>query len=72
MTFKQKMKYGLAAIPAYALTAGSAMAQSTGVDVAGIVTEITGAKASISTIGIAVLGVVVALAVFAWVRRAIR
>lgn len=70
MTFKQKMKYGLAAIPAYVLTAGSAMAE--GVDVAGIVTEITGAKASISTIGIAVLGVIVALAVFAWVRRAIR
>lgn len=51
---------------------GMAMAQDAGVDVTPVVTEITASKASIALIGTTVLGVIVALAVFVWIRRAIK
>lgn len=51
---------------------GMAMAQDAGVDVTPVVTEITASKASIGLIGTTVLGVIVALAVFVWIRRAIK
>lgn len=68
----KKLKSALVAIPAYALATGQAFAQSTGVDVTEVVAEITGAKTSVGTIGVTVLGVIVALAVFVWIRRAIK
>lgn len=52
---------------------GMALAQdATGVDVTPVVAEISGSKASIALIGTTVLGVIVALAVFVWIRRAIK
>ncbi len=68
----KKMKAALVAIPAYALATGQAFAQSTGVDVTDVVAEIGGAKTTVGTIGTTVLGVIVALAVFVWIRRAIK
>lgn len=57
---------GLVAIP-LSLAAGSAMAA---VDVAATVTEITGALIPIGLIGGAVLGVLVGVKIYKWVRRA--
>lgn len=51
---------------------GMALAEGAGVDVAPVVTEINASKTSIALIGTTVLGVIVALAVFVWIRRAIK
>lgn len=50
--------------------AGAASATGTGIDVTATVTSITDTLAPIGLIGAAVLGVVVALKAFHWVRRA--
>lgn len=42
------------------------------IDVTDVVTDIEGTKAPIGLIGVAVLGVIVAIAAFGYVRRAIR
>lgn len=57
-----------------ALAAPVAFAQSTGgaIDVTGIVAKIEAQLGPIGLIGMAVLGVVVALVAFVWVRRSIR
>lgn len=68
----KKLKHALVAIPAYMLATGYALAADTGVDVGSVVTEIGGSKVSINLIGTAVLSVIVTLAVFLWVRRAIK
>lgn len=51
---------------------GMALAQDAGVDVTPVVAEISASKTSIGLIGTTVLGVIVALAVFVWIRRAIK
>ena len=66
----KKLKLALAAIPAFAM-ATAARAEG-GVDVAALVTEITAQKASVSTIGIAILGVILAIVCFNWIRRSIK
>lgn len=68
----KKVQLALLAIPAYLAATGTAMAQSTGVDVSGLVTEIGAQKASVSSIGLAILGVVLAIVCFAWIRRSIK
>lgn len=57
-----------AAVGALALTTSAAHAA---IDVTAVVSEITGTIAPIGLIGAAVLTVVVAVAAFKWVRRAI-
>lgn len=59
-----------AAVPALALVATPALAQSQ-VDVSSVVTEIQGAAAPIAAIGAAVLIVLVGIKVYKWVRRAL-
>lgn len=54
---------GLVALPAFAGGGGA-------VDVSAVVTAIEGAAAPIGLIGVAVLGVLVAIKVYKWVRRA--
>ena len=73
-TMNAMKRYGakIAAAGTGLMLSGMAMAQSTGVDVTEVVTEISGSKVSVAAIGTAVLSVMVALAVFVWVRRAIR
>ena len=61
---KRKLQY-LAAIGAMALATGAQAA----VDISA---ETTAAKADISTNGALVIGVVVAIAVIAWIRRIIK
>ena len=57
---------------ATSLIGSPAFAQSTdAVDVSGVVTKITAQLAPIGLIGVAVLGVVVAVMAFKWVRRAL-
>lgn len=53
-----------------ALAAVASAAQAAPIDVTGTVTAITDALVPIGLIGAAVLGVVVALKAFHWVRRA--
>lgn len=68
----QKIKLALLAIPAYVAATGTALAQSTGVDVTSLSSEITAQKASVTTIGMAILGVVLAIVCFNWIRRSIK
>lgn len=68
----KKLKHALVAIPAYMLATGYALAADTGFDVGPVVTEIGASKVSIGLIGTAVISVIVALAVFVWIRRAIK
>ncbi len=68
----KKLKHALVGIPAYMLATGFALAADAGVDVGPVVTEIGGSKVSIGLIGTAVLSVIVTLAVFLWIRRAIK
>lgn len=64
----KKTYLALMAIPAFAMS----QAQAQGIDVSGIVTDIGNQKASVSDIGMVILGVVVAIACFAWIRRSIK
>lgn len=65
------MKTKLALLAAVALASmQSQAAMAAGIDVTGTVTAITDALIPIGLIGAAVLGVVVALKAFHWVRRA--
>lgn len=65
----KKLKLALLAIPAF-VAATTAHAQA--IDVASLVTEITAQKASVGTIGLAILGVVLAIVCFNWIRRSIK
>lgn len=42
------------------------------VDISGVTTAITAAVASVGTVGTAILGVCVAIAAFAWIRRVVK
>lgn len=64
----KKTYLALLAIPAFAVSS----AQAAGIDVSSVVTDITDQKGSVSEIGMAILGVVVAIACFMWIRRAIK
>lgn len=66
----KKTKLALAAIPAYLMATASAHAEA--VDVTSLVADITGQKASVGAIGIAILGVVLAIVCFNWIRRSIK
>ncbi|GKS96162.1 major capsid protein [Acidovorax sp. SUPP2825] len=66
-----KAKTAAAVALATAAVMASPMAQAA-IDVTPTVTEIGEAKAPIGLIGLAVLGVLVALATFAWVRRSVK
>ncbi len=68
----KSIKTALVAAPASLLVSAQAHAQSAGVDVSDVVTEISGAKGPIGSIGTTVLGVIVTIAVFVWIRRAIK
>lgn len=65
---KKSLKLALLGIPAFAMATASHAA----VDVTGLVTEITGTKDPVGLIGMAVLGVIVTVATFLWIRRAIK
>lgn len=65
----------LSKIGALSLAAGAAVMSHpamAAIDVTDVVTEIEGTKAPVGLIGVAVLGVIVAIAAFGYVRRAIR
>ncbi|PIG00386.1 major capsid protein [Comamonas sp. 26] len=67
----KKLKLALAAVPAFVLaTVGTAHAEA--VDVTTLVADITGQKASVGSIGLAILGVVLAIVCFNWIRRSIK
>jgi hypothetical protein len=68
----KKIQLALLAIPAYLAATGTALAQSTGVDVTSLASEITAQKTSVTTIGLAILGVVLAIVCFNWIRRSIK
>lgn len=55
----------LATIAPFAMASGGG-----GVDVSAVVSAIEGAAAPIAAIGLAVLGILVAIKVYKWVRRA--
>lgn len=62
---------------AAAITAGSAMAQSSGttssgVDVSSVVTTLGTGLAAIGAIGVAILGLAAVVAIYNWVRRPIK
>ncbi|WP_394474983.1 major capsid protein [Ralstonia mannitolilytica] len=52
--------------------AGSAMAESTGVDVSSVVSTINGGLAAIGAIGVAILGIAAVVAIYNWVKRPIK
>ena len=65
----------LAKVGALSLAVGAAVVSHpamAAIDVADVVTEIEGTKAPIGLVGVSVLGVIVAIAAFGYVRRAIR
>ncbi len=63
-------KLFLAAVLALTTVFGLASPASAAVDVASVVTEISGAATPIASIGAAVLVVMVGIKVYKWVRRA--
>lgn len=65
----KKIKLALAAIPAVAFATG---ANAAAIDVGDVVTEIGAQVGPIGLIGSAILLVIVAIAAFGWVRRALR
>lgn len=67
----EAMKNARRALVALPLAAMGGLA-SAATDVTSLVTDIGGEKTSISTIGVAILGVIVAAAVFMWLRKVIR
>lgn len=65
---KQLIKRGAQAVgTGLALAAGNVMAAVP----AGVETELTGAKTDVTTIGVAVFAVVVAIIIFKWFRKAL-
>lgn len=64
----KKTRLALVAIPAFV----AASAQAAAVDVSGVVADIGDQIGSVSDIGMAILGVVVAIACFMWIRRSIK
>ena len=68
----KKLQLALAAIPAFVMATSAHAAGESGVDVTSLVAEITAQKASVGTIGIAILGVVLAIVCFNWIRRSIK
>ncbi|MEF8686320.1 UNVERIFIED_CONTAM: phage coat protein [Comamonas sp. A-3] len=66
----KKLKTALLAIPAYVMATTAAHAEA--VDVTALVADITGQKASVGLIGMAILGVVLAIVCFNWIRRSIK
>lgn len=67
-TFEQIRKYGPALAGVGALSAS--LPASAAIDVAAVVTEISGTAAPIAAIGAAVLIVMVGIKAYKWVRRA--
>lgn len=65
----KKLKAALLAIPAYVMATA---AHAEAVDVTALVADITGQKASVGLIGMAILGVVLAIVCFNWIRRSIK
>jgi hypothetical protein len=65
---KKKLKLALLGIPAFV----TATASHAAIDVTALVGEITGVKEPSSQIGMAVLGVIVTIVTFLWIRRAIK
>ena len=65
----KKTKLALAAIPAFFFATG---AHAAAIDVGDVVTEIGAQVGPIGLIGSAILLVIVAIAAFGWVRRALR
>lgn len=66
----KKFKTAMLAIPAYVMSLTAAHAEA--VDVTALVADITGQKASVGLIGMAILGVVLAIVCFNWIRRSIK
>lgn|GEM_PF-3783442 len=64
----KKTRLALLAIPAFA----AASAQAAAVDVSSVVADIGDQVGSVTNIGMAILGVVVAIACFMWIRRSIK
>jgi len=67
---KKNLFSKIAVVTASATAAGMASAAGTGIDVSATVTSITDTLGPIGLIGTAVLGVIVAIKAFKWVRRA--
>ncbi|MGE0332765.1 MAG: major capsid protein [Ramlibacter sp.] len=65
---KQALKLRLAVIPALMLAAGQSAFAAVP---EGVTTELTTAKTDVTTIGVAVFAVIVAIAIFKWFRRAL-
>jgi Inovirus Coat protein B len=67
MTFRQKAKYGLAAVSmAIASTAATAA-----VDVSATITELGDVKTAVLAIGIAVLAIAIGIKLYKWVKAAL-
>jgi hypothetical protein len=62
------MKTNLKYLAALALASAAGVSQAA-VDIS---TEVTAAKTDINTAGAAIIGVIVAIAVFSWIRRVIK
>lgn len=71
-TMNAMKRYGakIAAAGTGLMLSGLAMAEA--IDIGPVVVEIDASKVAVAAIGTAVLGVIVSIAVFVWVRRAIR
>lgn len=69
MNIRSSSRFALVALGTSVLAAGHAMAAA--VDVADVVTDIGAQLAPIAAIGVAVLGVFVAVKAFKWVRKAL-
>jgi hypothetical protein len=67
VTFKNAIKYGALA----AAVSIQQLALAAPIDVTANVTEVTDAKVPMALLGGAVLGVVITLAVWKWLRRAV-
>ena len=65
----KKIKLALAAIPAFAFATAS---HAAAIDVGAVVAEVEAQTGPIGLIGSAILLVIVAIAAFGWVRRALR
>lgn len=63
---------GVVAVAAAAAAPAISHAQSTSIDVSALVAEISGTKDPVMQVGMAVLGVLVAIACFVFIRKAMR
>ncbi|WP_290901861.1 major capsid protein [Aquabacterium sp.] len=71
MQFNKFARAG-ALVSGLALSAGAAMAQSTGAtDVTAAITEISNAKSNVLQIGLAVFGVAVGVKLYKWLKSAL-